>query len=192
MRKLLAIKVLFLAVLCWPAHGIGQTMVSSDLGLTTLKEKITTQIERIKANRELAESQILLAKTRIDEQIQRSEEQLALQLETLASLKELLNSQSSEAEASVKRIAGELVTFSGSALKDIEDQIAQTNQMLDKIRGLREEICNGCSSPTTSVTSPGTTVLASATPLTAIAPTALLPDSESMAPIAPSPVTGST
>lgn len=168
MKKLLALKVVVLAVLCAPGFGVGQTVSSYDMGLTTLKEKIATQIERIKATRESADNQISVAKVRVEEQMVRSEEQLALQLESLEQLKEQLRTKSSEADLSIKRMTTDLSSFSGSALKDIEEQIVQTNLMLEKIRGIRGEICNGCStSSATNTTTPvvPTTVVASNVPL---------------------------
>jgi hypothetical protein len=166
MRKLLALKVVLLAVLMVPGYSAGQTVSSYEQNLTSLKEKIATQIDRIKTTREYTENQMDLAKTRIEEQILRSEEQLALQLESLGLLREQLNSQSTEAELSIKRMSSDLSSFSGSALKEIDDQIGLTNIMLEKIRSLKGEICNGCSSPvTTTTTTPAqVTILAGNTP----------------------------
>lgn len=155
MRKLLALQVFLLVALVIPGYSVGQTVSSYEQNLTSLKEKIATQIERIKTTREYTENQMSLAKTRVEEQILRSEEQLAIQLESLGLLREQLNSQSTEAELSIKRMSTDLSSFSGSAIKEIDEQIAQTNMMLDKIRSLKGEICNGCSGPvTTASTTP--------------------------------------
>ncbi len=176
MRALFFLKAVLLSALFIPGLSFGQSVGSYDLSLANLKEKIATQIEKIKTTREYTDSQISLAKVRIEEQIARSEEQLALQLESLALLKEQINTKGAEADATIKKMTSDLSSFSQSALKEIEDQITLTNDMLTKIKALKAETCDGCSTgSSTSVPSANTVVAANVpVPATSNAPTPYL------------------
>ncbi len=140
MKKLLALKMIVLAALCMPAPCICQTSTSYDLGLSSIKDKISTQLEKIRATREYTDNQIILAKNRVEEEILRSEEQLALQLESLDLLKQDLQAQSVAAETSIQKMTTDLSSFSVGALKDIEDQAALTKTMLERLKALRGDV----------------------------------------------------
>ncbi len=140
MKKLLALKMIVLAALCLPAPGICQMSSNYDLGLSSIKEKISTQLEKIKATREYTDNQITLAKDRVQDQVLRSQEQLALQLESLDLLKQDLQAQSVTAETSIQKMTTDLSSFSAGALKEIEDQIALTKTMLERLQGLKGDI----------------------------------------------------
>ena len=140
MKKLLALKIFILVTMCLPDTGICQTSNTYDLGLGIIKEKISTQLEKIKATREYADNQITLAKSRVDDEILRSEEKLALQLESLDLLKQDLQTKSLASESSIQKMSSELSSFSTGAMRDIEDQIALTKSMLERLKGLREDV----------------------------------------------------
>ena len=146
MKKLLALKMLVLAALCLPAPGICQTSTSYDLGLSSIKEKISTQLEKIKATREYTDNQITLAKSRVQDEVLRSQEQLALQLESLDLLKQDLQAQSLTAENSIQKMTTDLSSFSVGALKEIEDQIALTKTMLERLQSLKGDVSSDSSS----------------------------------------------
>lgn len=137
MKKLLALKMIFLAVAFLPSVVLGQTSGAYDLGLSTLKDKITTQLEQIKATRQYAENQLSLARSRIEDEVSRSQEKLALQLESLDLLKQDLQTQGAQTQTSIAKMNSDLSTFSVGALKDIEDQIALTKNMLEQLKTLK-------------------------------------------------------
>ncbi|MGD9818851.1 MAG: hypothetical protein AB7V04_09125 [Desulfomonilaceae bacterium] len=145
MKKLLVLGVSSLITLSFWAISMAQETSSYTTDLSNLKEKISAQIERIKTTREFTQDKISMAKTRVEEEIIRSEEQLSLQLESLKELKEQLKAQAIELDVTLKKASQDFSTFSEGALRDIEDQITQTNSMIDKIKSLKTEICSDCS-----------------------------------------------
>ncbi|MDD3472270.1 MAG: hypothetical protein PHS86_05775 [Syntrophaceae bacterium] len=145
MKKLLVLSVSSLITLSLWAISMAQGTSSYATDFSNLKEKISAQIERIKTTREFTQDKISMAKTRVEEEIIRSEEQLTLQLESLKELKEQLKTQAIDLDVTLKKASQDFSTFSEGALRDIEDQISQTNSMIDKIKGLKTEICSDCS-----------------------------------------------
>ena len=88
----------------------------------------------------MTDAQIDLARLRIGEQIKRSEEDLALQVEQLERLKEQLQEQKTLADQTVTRMKTDLLTISTTALGNIDDQLNQTANLLERMRKIREEI----------------------------------------------------
>jgi DNA repair exonuclease SbcCD ATPase subunit len=105
-----------------------------------LKTNIEKQIERIKATRDLTDSQLSLARLRIGEQIRRSEEDLALQVEQLQRLREQLQEQRTVADQTVTRMKNDVLNISTSALENVEDQLKQTANLLERMKRIREEM----------------------------------------------------
>ena len=159
MKKLLALNIIILVAICLPDSGICQASNTYDLGLGSIKEKISSQLEKIKATREYTDNQIALAKNRVDDEILRSEEKLALQLESLDLLKQDLQTQSLASESSIQKMSSELSSFSKGAMRDIEDQIALTKSMLERLKGLRGDVYSA-----TQKTEPSTSVAAISAP----------------------------
>jgi chromosome segregation ATPase len=117
-----------------------QQTVDTLTQIDKLKTTIQTQIERIKNARDLTDAQLDLARLRIGEQIKRSEEDLALQVEQLERLKEQLQEQKTLADQTVTRMKTDVLTISTTALGNIDDQLNQTANLLDRMRKIREEI----------------------------------------------------
>ncbi|MFH0959227.1 MAG: hypothetical protein V1897_11040 [Pseudomonadota bacterium] len=151
-----------------------------------LKTTIETQIERIKSARDLTDNQLSLARLRIGEQIERSEQDLALQMEQLERLKEQLQEQKTLADQAATRIKTDVLTISTTALGNIDDQLNQTANLLDRMKKIREEITgqrNLLESMNSAPTAP--TGSSSETSVSAIAPEVTSPislDQESPVP----------
>ncbi|MEI6133997.1 MAG: hypothetical protein WCP72_03410 [Desulfomonile sp.] len=126
----------------WLGASMAQAQQTVDAltQIDKLKTTIQTQIERIKNARDLTDAQIDLARLRIGEQIKRSEEDLALQVEQLERLKEQLQEQKTLADQTVTRMKTDLLTISTTALGNIDDQLNQTANLLERMRKIREEI----------------------------------------------------
>ncbi|MBI5248121.1 MAG: hypothetical protein HY912_01390 [Desulfomonile tiedjei] len=127
------------------------------------QQKIDAQIERIRQARELADSEMALAKIRIGEQLRKSQEDLARQTENLERLREKLAEQKSETSASVSDIRNNWSEMIDKAFSDVESGIQDANSLINKMQRIGEEIqedtegknsasCNGSSSagPTTT------------------------------------------
>jgi hypothetical protein len=126
----------------WLGASMAQAQQTVDAltQIDKLKTTIQTQIERIKNARDLTDAQLDLARLRIGEQIKRSEEDLALQVEQLERLKEQLQEQKTLADQTVTRMKTDVLTISTTALGNIDDQLNQTANLLDRMRKIREEI----------------------------------------------------
>ena len=126
----------------WLGASMAQAQQTVDAltQIDKLKTTIQTQIERIKNARDLTDAQLDLARLRIGEQIKRSEEDLALQVEQLERLKEQLQEQKTLADQTVTRMKTDLLTISTTALGNIDDQLNQTANLLERMRKIREEI----------------------------------------------------
>lgn len=126
----------------WLGSSIGYAQQASDVlaRIQSLKTEIQKQIEKIKTSRDSTDSQLTLARLRIGEQIRRSEEDLAVQLEGLQRLRDQIKEQTGQAEQTVTRMKTDLSTLSTSALSDIETQLSQTIDLLNRMKRIREEV----------------------------------------------------
>ncbi len=126
----------------WLGASMAQAQQTLDAltQIDKLKTTIQTQIERIKNARDLTDAQLDLARLRIGEQIKRSEEDLALQVEQLERLREQLQEQKTLADQTVTRMKTDVLTISTTVLGNIDDQLNQTANLLDRMRKIREEI----------------------------------------------------
>ncbi|MEI7450299.1 MAG: hypothetical protein WCJ75_11810 [Desulfomonile sp.] len=114
-----------------------------DSTIRILQEQVSRQIERIKAAREKANSQMSLAGIRIAEQLKRSSDDLAVQIEVMERLREKLQETTSETDQKInlwKEQSGQLL---GTALSDIATQISQTNDLIQRLETVKSQVSTG-------------------------------------------------
>lgn len=150
----------------WLGSPMGYAQQASDVlaRIQSLKTEIQKQIERIKTSRDSTDSQLTLARLRIGEQIRRSEEDLTVQLEGLQRLRDQIKEQTGQAEQTVTRMKTDLSTLSTTALSDIETQLSQTIDLLDRMKRIREEVTGETDSGFPVVIARTDTTLAPTTP----------------------------
>lgn len=135
-------KAFAVLVTVWLSVSNAQAQQSLDAltQIDKLKTNIEKQIERIKATRDLTDSQLSLARLRIGEQIRRSEEDLALQVEQLQRLREQLQEQRAVADQTVTRMKNDVQKITTAALENVEDQLNQTANLVERMKRIREEM----------------------------------------------------
>jgi uncharacterized phage infection (PIP) family protein YhgE len=138
MRNLLAIVVIFtIAVFaCIEAHAFD--VVSVDSKIKELQSTLENQIERLKDARERAGTRMDLAKIRVAEELRRSQEDLQIQVESLSRLREQLSEQRSLSNQALEQAKNDWAQRLESAFASIESQLAQTNQLINRMETLKQ------------------------------------------------------
>lgn len=140
-RNLCVIIVCFLLSV-WYANA--SEIASIGYRIEQLRTQIESQIEKIRAAREQADSTMAVEQVRVVEQLVRSEEDLTRQIEALQQFREHLRDQMRESQAEVKQVAKDWNTLFGKAFAEIDEQIVATRNMLKRVSAVKEQITGDC------------------------------------------------
>lgn len=122
------------------AHGQSSQPTAIDANLWALKDKIESQIEKIKLAKTEAENDMELARLRMGEQLRRSEEKLALQIERLNQYQQTMNGQLDETTQALSKANEELHGLVQSVASQVNSHVDSVNSLIKRMRRTRKGI----------------------------------------------------
>jgi hypothetical protein len=207
MKNLLAI-ALILTVGVFACTEAGAFDIASvDAAIKQLQNNLESQIERLKLAREQASTKMSLARIRVGEELRRSQEDLQVQVESLARLREKLSEQRGLSNQALEQAKDDWAERLGRAASSIESQLAQTNDLINRMETLRQafdpdtetasDISIGpltitTSPPPTAVTPPATATPEPVQPVTPTVPTTEPAPVQPVTPTVTTPPSGGT
>ena len=138
MRNLLTLVVILSIAILVSAKAEALDTAGVDMRIKQLQDSLENQIERLKLAREQAGTRMSLARIRVAEELRRSEEDLQVQVEALARLREQLSEQGARSSEAVEQLKNDWSQRLGSAFSMIETQLAQTNDLINRMESLRQ------------------------------------------------------
>lgn len=109
-----------------------------------LRAQIESQIEKIRAAREQADSTVAVGQVRAVEQLVRSEEDLSRQIESLQQFRDQLRDQMRESQAEVHQVAKDWNSLFRQAFADIDAQLLETRGMLNRVNDVKRQVATDC------------------------------------------------
>ncbi len=132
--------LLFVALSATAYAYDAQTLTS---GLLRLQSEIEAQIERIERAREIADARVSLATVRVDEQLRIAEEDLERQLAVMDRYREQLEESVAAAIGVEPSPAVSPADSLQRALAEIRAQVAKTNELIHRMRSIRNALEHG-------------------------------------------------
>jgi hypothetical protein len=147
MRNLLALVVILSITALVSAKADALDTTGVDLRIRQLQDSLENQIDRLKLAREQAGTRMSLARIRVAEELRRSEEDLQVQVEALARLREQLSEQGARSSEAVEQLKNDWSQRLASAFSSIETQLAQTNDLINRLESLRQNFDSDTQAP---------------------------------------------
>lgn len=137
MKKLL---IAGLFVILAPALALPQQLESIESKIEEIKTQIERQMAAVEIAREKADMRLDLAKMRVEDELRVAEEELERQIASLEALRETLPLKAQDTEEAIIRMQDDWHSTVSGAFDDIKKQIRGAEDLMDRLRGLREKI----------------------------------------------------
>jgi len=179
--------------LVFPSLCAGTDLSSLDTTLRVLQEQTARQIERIQSVRQRADSQVTVARVRMEEQLKRAMEELAVQTEVLERLQEQLQDKTKETDEKLASWREQATSAITNTLAEISVQMGQTTDLMRRLEQLKSQASdcpdtgNATVAPSSSQTVPSAGTSSAVLPQPAPSSQLLSPPMETVAFVPPEP-----
>jgi len=123
-------------------------LTSLDTTIRLLQEQLGRQIERIQASRQKVDSQMSLARIRIEEQLKKSGDDLSVQVEGLQRLREKLQQTMTDTDQAILLWKDQSSQVLAKTLSDISAQVNQTNELMQQLERIKSNVSGNCTNAT--------------------------------------------
>lgn len=194
MKMIFPLIVMFAAATAvFPCFCMASDLSGLDTTLRILQEQIARQIERIQSVREKSDSQVSVARARMENQLKQAQEDLAVQTEILDRLREQLQDKMKETAEKLASWREQTTGAITNTLAELSAQMDQTTDLMRRLDQLKSQTSD-CSdtgtatvAPSSSQTVPSVGTSAPILPQPAPSSEVLSPQMETVAFVPPEP-----